>query len=94
MPRMFSVSREHDPRPLDDPLARVGQQHLPRVAFDQLDAELLLQLLDLGRQRRLAHEAGLGGLAEVAVLGHRDEILQVAQVHGRSESQARAVATP
>ena len=44
------------------------------AALDQLDAELLLQLLDLGGQRRLAHEAGLGGPAEVAVVGHGDEV--------------------
>ena len=41
----------------------------------------LLELLDLGRQRRLADEAGLGGPAEVAVLGHGDQVLEVAEVH-------------
>ena len=47
---------------------------LARVALDQLDAELLLELLDLGRQRRLAHEAGLGGPAEVAVVGDGHQV--------------------
>ena len=42
----------------------------------------LLELLDLGRQRRLADEARLGRPAEVAVVGHGDEVLEVAQVHG------------
>ena len=73
---------EDDPGPLDHPLARVGEHDLARVALDELDAELALELLDLGRQRRLADEAGLGGPAEVAVLGDGDEVPEIAQVHG------------
>ena len=73
---------EQDPGPLDDLLAGVGQHDVAGVALDELDAELALELLDLGRQRGLADEAGLGGAAEVAVVGHGDEVVEVAQVHG------------
>src|SRR5690606_9364879 len=68
--------------PLDDLLADRGEHDAPRVALDELHAQLLLQLLDLGGERGLAHEAGLGGPSEVAVVGHRHQVAQVSQVHG------------
>ena len=72
---------EDHPGPLHDLLAGVGEQDVARAALDERDAELLLQLLDLRRQRRLADEARLGRPAEVAVVGHGDQVLEVAQVH-------------
>ena len=80
--RMVAASREDGAGPLDDLLAGAGEQHLAGVALDQLDAELGLELLELGRQGRLADVAGLGGPAEVAVLVDGDEVLQVPEVHG------------
>ena len=72
---------EHHARRLDHLAAGLGEHHVARAALDQLDAELLLQLLQLRRQGRLADEARLGGPAEVAVVGHRHEVAQVSQVH-------------
>ena len=62
--------------------ARLGQQDVAGVALDELDAELALQLLELHRQRGLGHERRLGRPAEVAVLGHGHEVLELTQVHG------------
>ena len=74
----------HDPpRALYHVLAGGGQHHLARRAFDQHDAELVLELADLGGERRLADEAGLRLLAEVAQVGQRDEVFLVTQVHIR-----------
>src|SRR5690606_37352372 len=42
------------------------EHHLAWRAFDQRHAELVLELTQLGRQRRLADEAGRGRAAEVA----------------------------
>ena len=82
---MLSVSREDDPGPLDDPLAGLGQQRSWRgLRSISSTPSSRLELLDLGRQRRLADEAGLGGPAEVAVLGDGDEVAEVAQVHRAS----------
>ena len=74
---------QHFARALRDLAADFGQQHLARRALDERDAELFLELLDLRRQRRLADEARLGGAAEMLVFGERDQISEVAQVHGR-----------
>ena len=69
------------PRAFDDFAAHRRQHHLARRAFDQRHAEFVFQFPDLRRQRRLADEAGVRGLAEMAVVGERDEVFQVAQVH-------------
>ena len=45
----------------------------------------LLELLELHRERRLADEARLGGLAEVAVVGHGDQVLRGRAGSCRSE---------
>ena len=47
------------------------------AAVEQRHAEEVLQLLDLGRQRRLGDEAGFGGAAEMAGIGERNEIFQL-----------------
>ena len=76
------VDLGHDPsRALHHVLPGGGQHHLARRAFHQRDAQFVLQLPDLGGQRRLADEAGIRRLAEVAQVGQRNEVLQVAQVH-------------
>ena len=63
----------------DDGLAARGQQHPAAGAFEQREAERLLQLADLGAQRRLADGAAFGGAAEMAQFGDRDDIFQVTQ---------------
>ena len=95
MSRMSSASASIDPGPLDDLARRPSVSMTWRgSALDQLDAELLLQLLDLGRQRRLADEARLGGPAEVAVVGHGDQVLEIAQVHRRPPARRADSAAP
>ena len=54
------------PRDFD---AGFGEHHVARPALDQVDAEVLLQVADLHRQRRLGDRAGLRGPAEMPVLG-------------------------
>ena len=66
---------------IDDPCAGVGQAHEPGRPLDQFHAELGLELLELDGQRRLGDEARLGGTTEVAVIGDRHQVLQVAEVH-------------
>ena len=59
--------------------AGLGQNHLAGPPLDQVDAEVLLQLADLHRKRRLGDGAGLRGLAEMPVLGERGQISQLFQ---------------
>src|SRR4029077_1577620 len=61
-----------------------GERHVVRCALDELQAERLLELLQLRREGRLADEAARGGPPEVAQLRHRHEIAQVLelQLHG------------
>ncbi len=51
------------------------------MADEQRRLDLLLQRLDLLRQRRLLHVQLLGGARDVAFLGHGDEVAEVAQFH-------------
>src|SRR5579864_1780021 len=61
----------------DDLLACLGQGQVLRLALDQLHAQVVLELLYLGRKRRLAHETAFGGAPEVAGIGDRHQIAQV-----------------
>jgi len=71
-----------------DPLG-VAAQHLPRrrqlhVAgqpVEQRRPQLPLQSPDLLRRRRLRHEARLRRAGEVSVLGHRQEVPELPNVH-------------
>ncbi len=72
---------EHFARALRDLAADFGQQHLARRALDQRDAELVLELANLRRQRRLADEARLGRAAEMLVFGQRNQISEVTEIH-------------
>ena len=60
--------------------SRGGQLHPPRRAYEQDDSEIALELADRARERRLRHVQPLGGAAEVQLLGHRDEVAQLAQL--------------
>src|SRR5882672_7825014 len=70
-------------RPLDDFLPGSGQRDALRRAFDELHAEISLELFQLRRERRLAHEAALGRASEVARIRDRDEITQVLELEVR-----------
>ncbi len=50
-------------------------------ALDQRHIQFVFELADLRRQRRLTDEARFGGAAEMQMLGQRDQIAQVAQIH-------------
>ena len=51
-------------------------------AVEQAKAELGLELEDLTAQRRLAYVAGRRRAAKMAVVGDRDHIFEVSEVHG------------
>ena len=51
------------------------------AAIDQRDIQLAFQLGNRSRQRGLRHVALLGGPGEVALLGDRDEVLQLSEEH-------------
>ena len=48
------------------------------------DSEVVLELPDLSRQRRLADEGALRRPAEMAGIGERHQVLQVPEIHLRS----------
>src|SRR5690606_17609173 len=81
---------QHAPRALGHLVADRRQHHLAWRAFHQRHAQFLLQLADLRRQRRLADEAGRGRAAEVAMVGQRHQVLEVAEVHAASATAAGA----
>ena len=70
-------------RPFEHLLALRRQPLEARAALHQHDAELVLQLLDRRRQRRLGDAALLGRAAEMLLLGQRDEEFQLVD-HGRT----------
>ena len=81
---------QHHPGPLHHGFADGGQHDVARVALDQLDTELTLELLDLRRQGRLTDEAGLSCTAEVAVIRDCDQVAKVLEVHRSAGAQTSA----
>jgi hypothetical protein len=61
-----------------------GQAQRP-AAFDQGNAELIFQLLDLSTQRRLSQVQLLGGTGEIQGLRDHPEIAQMTQLHDTSK---------
>ena len=72
---------EHLLRLLDDAPADRRDRDLALAALEQAGAELLLELLDRHRQRRLAHEAVLRCPAEALLLGDRDQVAKLVERH-------------
>jgi len=66
-------------RPARDFAPDIGQHHLPGPPLHHRNAKRSLQITDLHRQRRLGHGTGLGGAAEMAVLGERREITKLSK---------------
>ena len=60
---------------------RLGQFDPARLAAEQLDLQLGFERLDLLAQRRLLNAQPLGGAGDVAFLGDRDEVAEMAQFH-------------
>src|SRR6202790_4952685 len=71
--------REHLFAAAGDFAPDIGQHHLARPPLDHRDAECLLEVANLHRQRGLGHGAGLGGAAEMAVFGERREITKLSK---------------
>ena len=74
----------------DDGFAHRRQHHPTVAPFDQRHAEALFEFLELGRQRGLADKTRVGGASEVPMFGDGDQVLEVAQIHGRGTSRAAA----
>jgi len=64
----------------DDLLTCFGERDLLRLPLDELHAEVLLQLLELGGERRLAHERAPRGAAEMPLVCERDEVAEVLEL--------------
>ncbi len=67
----FAASRDFAPD--------IGQHHLARTSFHHGDPQRALEVADLHRQRWLGHGTGLGGAAEMAMLGERSEIAELSE---------------
>ena len=78
---------EHPLRLLDDALADRRDGDLGLAALEQRRAELLLELVDRHRQRRLAHEALGRGAAEAPLLRDRDDVAELVERHGPSAGE-------
>ena len=63
------------------PLAGGRQRHSRRTALEELHAELVLQRLDLGAERRLAQVQPLGRPGEVAEFGDRGKTAKLIELH-------------
>ena len=68
--------------------AEVGQVGEMALAPEQEPAELLLELLDRARQRRLGDVAVLGGAGEVQRLADREEVADLMHFHRRDPTEA------
>ena len=85
---------QHLLRLLDDALADRRYRHLALAALENLRAQLLLELLDRDRQRRLADEAMLRRPAEIAFLRDGDDIAQLVERHRSALRGTRRIAAP
>jgi hypothetical protein len=61
----------------------IGQGYLAPAAGKKLDAELLLELLDLAAECRLGDAEEFGGVGETAEFGDGREISELANVNHR-----------
>ena len=73
--------RERAPRTGHQPLPGRGQGDVPRGAVDERDADLVLEALDLLRERGLRDVQARRRAREVPLVGERDQVAQLAQFH-------------
>ena len=71
LPRLKLMLYEYQTEPL-----------LERLRAGEIDMGIVALPVDLGRQRGLTHVATFGRLAEMSLVGERDEVAEVAEVHG------------
>ena len=70
-----------------DLAALVGKQHARARAFDQHEAELLLELVNLHGKGGLGDGAGLRGAAEMLLAGQRVEVAELFERHMRGHKK-------
>jgi hypothetical protein len=68
----------------EDLLAPAREEEPSPDTVEELEAEIVLEVGDLARQRGLGDMKSLCCLGDRAYVGHRDECANVAQVHDRS----------
>ena len=68
----------------DEQVAGLRHRDLARRALDERHAELGLEAADLLRQRRLRDVLAGGSAGEMALVGERDEVAQLAEIHALS----------
>ena len=69
------------PGPLEHPHAELGGHRAPPAPHEELHAELGLELADVLGDVRLHRVEAVGGGGEGALLGHREQGLELAKVH-------------
>ena len=77
---------ERAPRAGDEHVARLRHRDLARRALDERHPDLRLEAADLLRQRRLGDVLAGGRASEVTLVGERDEVAQLSQIHALSLS--------
>ena len=78
---------------MQQPRSRWGEVNLACGAFEQLHAELSLELADSLRQRGSGHVEPSRGTAEVLFFGDRDEVGQPSEVHDPTVAVATWIMT-
>src|SRR5262249_4397333 len=73
---------EDAPGALEEHAAGLGQGEVAAAPFEQPDAELLFEQLDLLGQGGLTHVELVGGATKTADAGDARQIVQLAQLHG------------
>jgi len=79
-PRLVDVVQD-TPRVAQEQFSRRAQSNATRQSVEQEESDLLLQILDLPRQRGLRDMEARGGAPEMLLLSDRDEIAQMPQFH-------------
>ncbi|GLE51357.1 hypothetical protein ATCCBAA256_09430 [Mycobacterium montefiorense] len=69
------------PRPVHQPFALGRQTFEFLAAPDQRDLQLVFELADCFRQRRLGYMTGIRRVREMPLPGQRDEVLQLTKQH-------------
>jgi hypothetical protein len=83
--------RDHAVRVVEEHAARLRGRDAARPAVEHLDAELLLEVLDLVGERGLGDPEPRRGALEAALLEDGDEALQLIQLHRPALASAPAV---
>jgi hypothetical protein len=79
--------QQRQPRVIEKDPAGRGQRNAARAAFKQFDPDLQLQVANLPAQRGLRGvQPSFGGRGEAALLGHRNEITQMPQLHRATDT--------